>query len=106
MKYLLLPIYLVLALLAGCATTEPAVREVTVIKEVPVPYLAPCPRPEDKPAVPRRVAEEVPAMPALATGDPDWPAISRILGAKVLELFSYADQADAVMDACSKAKVP
>lgn len=87
-------------LLAACQT--PPVREVTVIKEVPAPYHLPCPKAEDKPVVPKRVAEEHPAMPTLADGAPDYAAVSRILAAKVLELFGYADQADAVMTACSK----
>lgn len=88
---------LVLALgLTIAACTTPAVREITVTKEVPVPYAAPCPKPEDKPAQPKRVAEEHPAMPA----DPE--AKSRILGAKILEWITYGEAADGVMTACSK----
>lgn len=81
--------------LAGCATT-PAVREVTVTKEVPVPYHEPCPKAGDKPVVPKHVAEERPVMPA----DPREQVL--ILAAKVVEMFSYADRADGVMTACAK----
>ena len=94
MKYLLLPIAAILMLLAACQT--PPVREVTVTRDVPVPYYQPCPKAADKPAVPRRVAEEHPVMPI----DPTEQA--RILAAKVLELFGYAGQADAVMTECSR----
>jgi hypothetical protein len=89
-------------LLSACAQTPAPVREVTVTKEVPVPYHEPCPKQADKPAVPKRVAEENPAMPVLADGTTDWQGVSRILGAKVLELFGYADRADGIMGACSK----
>lgn len=92
------------AMLAGCA---PVVREVTVTKEVPVPYHQPCPKAADKPVVPKRVAEEHPVMPAAK--DSSLQAAldaaneqARILAGKVLELFSYADEADGVMTACSK----
>lgn len=92
------------ALLAGCTT--PDVREVTVIKEVPVPYHQPCPKAEDKPVVPKRVAEEHP-MPVPKDGSMQAAldaanAQVRILAGKVLELFGYADEADGVMTACSK----
>jgi hypothetical protein len=87
---------LVLLLLSGCTQTPPPVREVTVTKEVPVPYHQPCPKAEDKPVVPKRVAEEHPVMPA------DEKAQIRILADKVLELFGYAATADEMMEACSK----
>lgn len=93
---------LLLLLLGGCAATATPPREVTVIKEVPVPYHQPCPAEADKPVVPKRVAEENPAMPKLSDGSPDWHGISRILGSKVLELFGYAGEADAVIQECSK----
>ena len=84
----------IVAALAACQT--PAVREVTVTKEVPAPYAAPCPKPEDKPIRPKRVAEDHPTMPA----DPGEQA--RILAAKLLEWLTYGDAADGVMTACSK----
>lgn len=82
--------------LSGCASTAPAVREVTVVKEVPVPFHQPCPKAEEVPVVPKRVAEEHPAMP------PSVDDQVKILAAKVLELFGYADVADAELTACSK----
>lgn len=93
------------AMLSGC--TKPDVREVTVIKEVPVPYHQPCPAAADKPVVPKRVAEEHPSMPAPKDGTMQAAldaanAQVRILAGKVLELFGYADEADGVMTACSK----
>jgi len=101
--YALLPVSPIFALMIGCglvllltACATPQVREVTVTKEVPVPYHQPCPKVEDKPAAPKHVAEENPVMPT------DLAAQTRILAAKVLELFSYADKADGIMTACSK----
>jgi hypothetical protein len=88
-------------LLAGCASTPPP-REITVTKEVPVPYHEPCPKQADKPVVPKHVADEHPQMPKAADGTTDWYAVSRILGAKIIELFGYADRADGIMTACSK----
>lgn len=95
----LYPVALVMAvaaafLMTGCASTH--TPGPTVYKEVPVPYHAPCPKPGDKPALPKRVAAEHPVMPA------DHDARERILAAKVLEWIGYGDQADAVMTACSK----
>ena len=81
--------------LSSCSTT-PTVREITVTKEVPAPYAAPCPKPADKPVRPKRVAEEHPLMPA----DPEMKA--RILAAKILEWLTYGEAADGVMTACSK----
>lgn len=82
-------------LMAGMCQT-PAVREITVTKEVPVPYAAPCPKPEDKPARPSRVAEDHPAMPPTAEQR------ERILAAKLLEWLTYGEAADGIMSACSK----
>lgn len=95
----LFPVGIVLALLAaflltGCATDH--TPGPTVYKQVLVPVHAACPKPADKPVVPKHVADEHPAMPA----DPDQR--DRILAAKILELFGYADKADGVMDACSR----
>lgn len=81
--------------LASCSTTPP-VREVTVTKEVPAPYAAPCPKPEDKPVRPKRVAEEHPVMPI------DPVEQTRILAAKILEWITYGEAADGIMSACSK----
>jgi hypothetical protein len=88
---------------SGCAVaTPPPVREVTVTKEVPVPYAAPCPKPEDQPVLPSRVSDDRPVMPTdPKTGLPDYKAIAAILSEKVIDLFSYGHQADAVMSACS-----
>jgi hypothetical protein len=88
-------IFALVLLTAACATTPP-VREITVTKEVPVPYHKPCPDAKDKPVVPKRVAEEHPVMPL------DVNEQARILAGKVLELFGYADKADGIMTACSK----
>ena len=87
--------FLLALTLAACSTT-PTVREVTVTKEVPVPYAAPCPKPADIPAQPKRVAVEHPVMPA----DPTVQA--RILAAKVLEWIGYGEAASGVMTACSR----
>lgn len=84
------------AAVALTSCTTPAVREVTVTKEVPVPYAAPCPKPADKPMRPKRVAEDHPVMPV----DPGEQA--RILAAKLLEWLTYGESADGIMDACSR----
>lgn len=89
-----IPILLLSVMLASCST--PAVREVTVTKEVPAPYAAPCPKPEDKPGLPTKVSEDHPAMPA----DPE--KRERILAAKLLEWLTYGEAADGIMSACSK----
>jgi hypothetical protein len=91
-----LAILIGLVLLSGCATTATPVREVTVTKEVPVPYYQPCPKAGDKPVVPKRVHDEHPVMPS------DKDATIKILAAKVLELFSYATTADAELAECSR----
>lgn len=90
--------------LAACQT--PAVREITVTKEVPAPYAAPCPKPEDKPVRPKRVAEDHPVMPA--PRDSSWEEAlraaqeqGRILAAKLLEWLTYGEAADGIMTACS-----
>lgn len=90
---------LVLALV-GCATTPPPVERV-VIKEVPVPYHQPCPKASDLPQVPARVASET-AVPRDAAGNTDWLAVSRVLGAKVLEWITYGEKADGLLSACSR----
>lgn len=87
-------IILAFAQLAACSA--PAVREITVTKEVPAPYAAPCPKPADKPVRPKRVADEHPVMPT-DTGEQ-----ARILAAKLLEWLTYGESADGIMDACSK----
>ena len=87
-------IVLAALLLTACSTT-PTVREVTVTKEVPIPYAAPCPKPADIPAQPKRVALEHPVMPA------DPAAQARILAAKVLEWITYGESADGIMRACA-----
>jgi PBP1b-binding outer membrane lipoprotein LpoB len=91
-------------LFSACATTPTPIREVTVTKEVPVPYHQPCPNAVDIPGVPKRVAEEHPVMPkdAAQADGIDWHAVSRILADKVLELFGYADKANGIMQACAK----
>lgn len=95
MKSLVIPTIAALALSACSTTPKEVVREVTVTREIPVPYHQPCPA-SDKPVVPKRVADEHPVMPA------DGAARERILAAKVLELFGYAMQADAVMTECGR----
>jgi hypothetical protein len=90
------------AILSVAACTTPKVREVTVTKEVPVPHYQPCPKAEDVPVLPKRVAEEHPTLPKQADGTEDWKAISRILSAKVLELFGYGEQADALLTECAR----
>lgn len=84
------------ATLALTSCSAPAVREVSVVREIPVPYAAPCPKPADKPVRPKRVAEDHPVMPA------DPAAQARILAAKLLEWLTYGDAADGIMTACSK----
>jgi hypothetical protein len=85
------------AALALCACqTKPVIREVTVTKEVLVPYHQPCPETGGKPDKPKRLAEEAPAMPA------DPVLRERLLAGKVFELSNYADQADAVMTECGR----
>lgn len=81
--------------LAACQT-NPAVREVTVTREIPTPYAAPCPKPEDKPVRPTRVSQDHPVMPT----DPGEQA--RILAAKLLEWLTYGEAADGIMSACSR----
>ncbi len=80
--------------LISCATT-PAPEPRIVTQTVNVPVRAPCPDPADVPTLPRRIAEEHPAMPA----DPNEQA--RILAAKVIELFGYGVRADALLRACA-----
>ena len=82
-------------LIAGCGQPpELNTRVETVMVDRPV--RAPCPEPQDVPALPRRVAEDNPAMPA----DPNEQA--RILGAKVIELFTFAERALGIMTECSR----
>ena len=88
-------------LLSGCTPRRPELQTRVQTVEVDRPIHAPCPARSDVPAVPRRVAEDHPTMPRVPDGSPDWQAVSRILGAKVIELFGYIAQADAIMRACS-----
>jgi len=87
---------------AGCFAQHPELQTRVQTVEVRTPVRAPCPDIADVPALPRRVAAEHPTMPRLPDGSEDWHAISRILGAKVLELFGYADRADALLQNCSR----
>lgn len=80
--------------LSGCATVEYRDRE--VIREVPVPFHVPCPKPEEVPERPARVATEHPIRPA------DAGERERILAAKVIQWDGYGEVADAIMRSCSK----
>lgn len=79
----------------GCSP-KTVVREVTVTKEVPVPYYQPCPRPEDKPQRPSRLASDHPVMPGTAE------ARELLMALKLLEWIGYGDQADAVLTECAR----
>ena len=86
---------LLVAALAACAHAPELQTRVQTV-EVRVPVHAPCPAEADVPALPARVAAEHPALPT----DPNEQA--RILGAKIIELFTYAERADGILRACAR----
>lgn len=86
-------------------TAVPADQPVAAPPAAAAPVAAPrvpCPNPADIPAVPARVAAQHPTMPRRPDGSVDWQEVSRILGAKIIELFAYVGPADAIMRTCSK----
>jgi hypothetical protein len=103
-------LFLLLLLIAGCASTPPVEKIVT--RDVPVPYYQPCPAEKDIPTPPKTVHEEHPTMPEAA----DKTAIDQVLGAavarerilagKILEFQTYAERANAIMHACGAQPPP
>lgn len=94
--------FVIIALLAACRSGPPELQTRVETVTVNVPTRAPCPEPSDVPTLPRRVQDENPAMPTLPDGSPDYAAISRILAAKVIELFTFGDRSVAIMTECSR----